>query len=138
MSEPYKKTFVVDRGTWRFGGDKYNSARGYTALMNEKGLRCCLGFVASQLGVSDDRLIEAGIPEELRDNCGLMGVCELPPLTVDKYRTGSVSDTELSAKAMAINDDDLTHQQREQQLTELFNSHGYGLTFEGAYPEDVA
>jgi len=112
-----KDKFVVDRSTWNNG----RHGKGLAELLNKKGYRCCLGFVASQCGVSDEKLLKVLQPKYLK--------AWIRPLTDLHFK-----ETELSKIAMDINDSpSLNDDQREFRLKELFAEHGYSIEFVGEY-----
>lgn len=59
MSEE-KLKFTVNREEWLRG-------QNYGCLLDEDGMKCCLGFAALALGYSQDKIRDIGRPEELVD-----------------------------------------------------------------------
>ena len=121
--------FVVYRNNWRHGGCNHQK-HGFTSLLNNKGYRCCLGFVCQQLGVSDEGLMDIGTPRCINDNEQnlLKGVLFFYGL-----------NNMLAFNAVIENDNKhLSNSERERRLTALFKEHGHELVFEGEYPDDQA
>lgn len=127
--------FTVDRSKWRFGDTAdLGDGRGETLLLNSKGYMCCLGFCMKQLGYADDDLISYGSPFEVTDaSTPFTRRFEEEGKIVD---TGLSVDTVLSEEAMRINDDeDISNEERESELSNLFSKHGHEIEFVGEYPK---
>ena len=131
-----KKTVVIDRATWRFGGDvsmtgdSIDAKFGETELLNDKGYRCCLGFACQQLySLTDKKIFNR--PEPLN------------ALTRFKWErtvfSKAVRDNDFRTfenLAIDLNDDvTLTREKREAHLTSLFADVGVKLSFTGQYPK---
>lgn len=111
------KSFTVDRATWLRGS--------VGSLLEDDGRRCCVGFLAKEMGYSDDEMrsmpvlgdvtrTELGLPPELR-------TCNWSSGDGDIY---------------GANDDDaLSDTDREAKLTELFAGIGVEVKFVGAAAE---
>jgi hypothetical protein len=116
----HPREFVVQRSKW-LRGLPLNGT-----LLNANGGRCCLGFVASQCGVSDEALLNHTVPYALprEARSALAGL-----LLVDvKDRR---KHTKLTMAAVVLNDScSFTDDEREAQLSDLFAAHGYTLRFE--------
>jgi hypothetical protein len=109
-------TFVVQRSKWLRGA--FGEA---STLLNAQGRSCCLGFVARQCGVADERMLNKHRPSDTRETDRLGGV-------LVKLTDGT--DTALTRTAMAINDSGVFNDpEREAQLTQLFKRAGYTLRF---------
>lgn len=48
-----QRVLTIDRSRWRRGGDESGLGQGDTALLNDLGFMCCLGFDALACGVPD-------------------------------------------------------------------------------------
>lgn len=93
MSRKKAKVLVIDRRKWRRGGDgvmcMLNDKFGGTALLNDRGKMCCLGFDAKACGVPRSIILKEGMPDDV--------VRHLPYLTgkqeeiVNAYRKGRVT-----------------------------------------------
>ncbi len=138
MPEEKKKQpeVIIDRSKWRCGGVHHNhttrikNAHGShaTALLNQDGYKCCLGFACNQLGnIPDEDMLCSVSPASLY-NPFWEGTC-IPYLT---SKTGE--NTLLTKEAMKINDDTgLSRASRETALKSIFAMAGVKLTFKGKY-----
>lgn len=129
--------FVVDRSKWRNGGtgEDFNISNKYgdTALLNQEGYRCCLGFVCNQLGVEDGMLEDIGQPDDI----DLNDINNIDLSTLVRIYDGAYELSELSERAITINDNGtLSVENRELKLIELFKEFGHELVFEGEYEKD--
>lgn len=127
-----KQTFVVAREKWMRGGSSD------TALLTLDGMRCCLGFVAAQCGIADDRITTIAEPLDIDDALGLVPdenakhpLVELSrELDDDGYCSVSAQNTELSGDAIEINDSpSIDDAEREKRLSAAFTKHGYAIEF---------
>lgn len=119
MKKKYK--IVIDRSKWRTGEYSENATgKGEdTALLNEEGCKCCLGFITQQI-------TKKGIL-----NCYQPRDCEFSTPLLN-YRDGKhYENTELSIEAMAINDCDIPLKEKEVLLKKLFKDTSISLTFKG-------
>lgn len=128
------KELIIDRRTWRSGGDTQNTphatGKGQTLLRNEFNYMCCLGFMCHQLGVPKKDLLDMGQPSSLA------GKYKLPGLL--KKKDGKPIQTNLTKEAIKINDlESLTRKEREKRLTELFKKKGIEVIFKNYYPRKI-
>lgn len=112
------QTLVIDRSKWACGG-----RGGVSALLNDVGNMCCLGFYAKACGVNEVNLqniyTPSGIYEEDRGS--------LSPKVAD------FGDTDWTDVAMQINDNpELRQSSREQILTAHFRAIGILVKFVGS------
>lgn len=114
--------FIVEEKTWK----NPNIGEGDPCLLNKKGYRCCLGFCMSQLGNSDDTLLDANYPwSEVKANKELK---IKDPSNIFISETNK--HTELSYKAANINDDgNIGLEERKKRLKTLFMSYGHEIEF---------
>ena len=57
---------TIDRGTWQTGRYASNiDIFGDTALLNEKDMQCCLGFLGTACGYQDEELFEVDDPSSV-------------------------------------------------------------------------
>lgn len=122
MSDKIKVT--INRSKWRTGlAYEIATGPGFTELLNPSGGQCCLGFICEATGVPRTRLLHLKKPSELMAEVdGLVDRCD-----------GDYEDTELTNKAIDINDGDLDPSEKEQKLLELFKNSPYELEFVGEY-----
>ena len=104
------KVVVIKRSEW-----------GMHAMRNHDGTKCCLGFVAEQLGVLPSKTLNVGYPSGL--------------LSTDKsyfpewlLETGS-HDHDVGKAAMINDNEYLTREEKEVQLKALFMKHDIDLQF---------
>lgn len=101
------KTIVIDRKYW-----------GQGSLRNNRGLRCCLGFVCEAFGVSPKETINEGLPENSFN-------------TPIKYLPRWLLDSDDVLKAARINDSNKIDYIKEKMLTRIFLRHNIKLVFRG-------
>jgi hypothetical protein len=126
---------VIDRATWRVGGFKgaRNIRYGNTELLNKEGMKCCLGFLATECGYTDKEIYGVVSPWELKthdlgDKEGYF----------DKLVSKDHEDfhTDFGAHAIQLNDhSSLSDEERERDLKELFKKNGIDVEFIGEYDE---
>lgn len=176
------KKFTVDRSRWVNGsncqyyysiGKKYGTGTkefpgyvkddskfnigNYSALLNEKGNMCCLGFATEQLcNVPKEKLLDVGMPNS-DDVCGSEGYKFFPDVenyftkeemskligwdysSFDNQYTNRYPDNDefharFYDRAVEINDDtSITNDERESKLTELFKKFKIDVEFVGEY-----
>jgi hypothetical protein len=119
MKKKYK--IVIDRSKWRTG--EYSSnATGMgedTALLNEQGCKCCLGFITQQ--ITKKGILNSYQPRDCEFSIPLLN-----------YKDGTCyENTELSRDAMAINDSHIPLKEKEVALKKLFKDTPISLTFKG-------
>jgi len=130
-------TFTVDRSKWRCGGanvwdckkapwadiDPSVLGQGGTFLRNRQGYKCCLGFVAEQLGAKG--LTDKEFPRTVHPT---------HKKKLEGVLTYEGNHTVLTVLSMRINDSNkINKKQRESQLRELFKEHGHRMKFVGKY-----
>lgn len=124
--------FVIDRSVWRCGGGgPAKHGTGCTYLLNEQGFMCCLGMVAKQLGYKDKEILNCGEPDEVDSDRENLLVRKIDGSDFNTYHKNS----ELSSKAIEINDDDdkLNDEERELRLVALFAQEGHEVEFVNSY-----
>jgi hypothetical protein len=133
MSEKIK--VVIDRSKWRTGGlSSVATGVGTTALLNEEGFMCCLGFCCKALGLADKAIFDTAVPQYAitADECGKPGFKDLTMCI-----KGLVAATSLVGDAIRINDStELIPEEKEAKLQELFKNSDLELSFEGNYSFD--
>jgi hypothetical protein len=113
--------YVVDRRTW-FRGKGADDSK----LLMDNGMRCCIGFVGKQCGISDD---------------DLLGVAEVTAMHYDKkkfptwmrepYSLKGKAGLTVIGQAYHTNDDEnINDEQREARLKEIFAEAGDEIIFE--------
>lgn len=119
--------FTIDRSKWRCGGDHSKQiGEGNTRLLNEEGYMCCLGQCALQVGIPKDDIFNWGEPLEI------LNIIEENPfvILIEGAFTTRQLNTELSKRAMAINDDvELNQTEREAGLQRIFQEYGHTINF---------
>lgn len=121
--------FEIDRSKWRCGDFWYDShGEGSTYLLNDSGYMCCLGMVSEQLGFSKHDMLNLATPSKLRKENILSEQDEF-----EYYHS-----TRLSEEAMRINDSQISREDREEKLVEVFKRYGHELVFINNYTEVTA
>ena len=119
------RTLVIKRSKWARG-----ILNGYSALLNDKGNMCCLGFDARACGFGPKFLKDAGTPEDMDFKNKTRAVEKAPHLLMFSDMDGHVEDTVFVRQAMETNDDvDISESAREQELYELFHHEGIVVEF---------
>lgn len=122
------RNFTIDRSKWRAGSEGDNRLGvGRNFLKNEEGFMCCLGQMINQkypevnmLNVSDPHDIEDFVSED-----NIFTKC-----LYISYEENHIVNSDLSSKAIKINDDiDITTEEREKRLKELFKEEKIELNF---------
>jgi hypothetical protein len=138
---------VIDRSKWRTGGfSSKATGAGITALLNDEGYMCCLGFCMAASKVAKKDLLCIASPPTLMNTIksdskklGRVlrsnGVRALASLSLSDYRT--YISTDLTSNAMNINDShDTTPKQKEKAILELFRDSVFDLEFIGEYTKE--
>ncbi len=114
------KQLTIDESKWVRG-----NVGGESALLNEAGNMCCLGFLSKSCGVPTEALAGTAMPDNLSPNHR----SQLPAQLFDtdpRFQAGSDWTTE----AADINDDDqLRLSSRRQRLVKHFEKIGIKLKF---------
>ena len=114
------RTVVIDRAKWRTGMSSKNATGiGETELLNDEGYMCCLGFIckAHKVGVKN-----LGTPVDTNRKI---------PFLTERDIFYVLTDTDLSERAISINDTgDTTRQVKEKKLKTLFKGK-LKLVFKG-------
>lgn len=124
------RSIRINRAKWRAGDDdtdgKYACGIGSTLLVNSENYMCCLGFAAQQLSHKSKKSIRyCGDPSSLK--------FVVSPIN-KRLKDGSMNLTELSDKAIDINDCETTALEvKEKKLIKLFARHDLELEFFGDY-----
>jgi hypothetical protein len=109
---------IIDRNTWLRGVGAANSY----LLRPEDGKKCCIGILCSALGVSDNEMFNMRGSQRLI-NSELLPAWLNPPDTYG-YVVGDLFD------AYNTNDDiELTEDEREQHVAEIFARHDIEVEF---------
>lgn len=119
---------TIPRDEWYRGGDK--NLNDTTPMLNDIGLRCCLGHLGRTMNVPDSVLLHTGSP---LDSIGWSNelYSKYDPNDLLVHLDGIVLDnTEFTIDAMNINDNpDISEDEREQQVIELFATKGITVNF---------
>ena len=113
------KTITVNRKKWARGGKN-----GESALLNDEGNMCCLGFACNQISrIPKSKLEGVGMPCDVYDKVSFL-------TEINSTFINGIGDNLLARTAAEINDDlRITDKMREYKLTRLFKSHGYKIRF---------
>jgi hypothetical protein len=106
--------YTVDRKTW------YRGMRGLRSrLLRPDGTRCCIGFVGQQCGISDNWLLDRP------------AIADETPEVIEAEWPEWMKVEHLVEQAYEANDNpDLTGEQREAKLKEIFARNGDEIEFE--------
>lgn len=128
------KTITIDRSKWRRGGDKQENA-GDTALLNEQGFMCCLGFICLAEGFTVEEILKAGEPCDINisvwDEATQERAQNLLEFENDEDNYPTVLTKEIVVRAIRVNDsedDRVGDPEREAALKEIFHDI-YDLQF---------
>lgn len=130
---PKIKEFNVDRSKWTGVRDmvvKYAPV-GNSRLLNSIGNKCCLGFYASQCGISDDIIREHSSPVSLyKSECINLDKF----VYIDRDDATMADNSGFALEAMNLNDSYMySMEDKEERLIALFEEHDITLTFTGEY-----
>ena len=122
-----KNYLIINRAKWRTGGDPisiaFSTGKGSTALLNNHGYMCCLGFRCHQMGIPKKELLYRTTPGSIATNW------DIPDLLDSRG-----NNTQFTNKAVGINDDNrLTSEEREKSITKHFATIGVTVEFTGKY-----
>lgn len=121
-----EKKLILDYSTWRCGGEGKNKlGEGRTALLNYEGFMCCLGQFSLQLG---SEITERDLDDEAEPS----DMWKLIPYLTIPNENGEEEfgyyNTQLSNRAMKINDDEKTSvTEKIEQLKELFKEEEFEI-----------
>ena len=128
---------VIDRSKWRTGGEegnKYGSGLGETALLNDGGYMCCLGFACRTAGVSRRSIINEGKPDSLEDKHHSVIKKLIVANLCRRDGVGDLYNTAWVEEAMSYNDDSyITRKHREKKIASFFKEGGHTVEFVGEY-----
>lgn len=117
-------TVPIERSSWQNANHKC----GATKLLNEYGMKCCLGFGCKVAGANDDELLFKPAPNSLKRL--------LPPFNASTT-SNEFFNTHLSQRAIDINDDhSFTNAEREAKLIELGKLYDVEFVFSGEYNQE--
>ncbi len=131
---PNVKSFVIDRARWHRGKGSQGSRLQIPPLREQTspeiygnctpGNRCCLGFYAIAVGLSEASIIDFSTPGSLHRN--------LHTFFPEWARSDSDVDSDAITKLVQLNDDlTIGDKARERAITEIFAKHGVTVTFAG-------
>lgn len=119
------KVVTIVRKRWARG--EREAGKPQTALLNDDGMQCCLGFVCRALGASESDILGVGVPSavhEIRASTRFV-----PPVGWTDWVSPAWLAT-IEYKAITINDDRrIGDEAREKQLREIFADSPIRLRF---------
>ncbi|MHA2068143.1 MAG: hypothetical protein ACXABY_27595 [Candidatus Thorarchaeota archaeon] len=122
------KEFTVYKDSWvRGDGYVYNANgereyMGNSALLNNEGNMCCLGFFGEACGLSHARMIDQAEPDDVGRN---------------KHRNYPKLDYKVWEQFMSVNDNSqISDRQRQDRLRKLFKKIGYKVSFKAKKPKE--
>jgi hypothetical protein len=118
--------FTITRSRWLRGGNAMGKL-----LRPEDGKQCCFGQIATQCGLSDDRLRGKYRLDDLcLDEVESASLRPFQRIEDDNGEDGAVRDHEWVSTCYGINDNRLIGDDvREQKLIEAFAANGHELIF---------
>jgi hypothetical protein len=120
------KELILDYSRWRCGGQGSNRlGEGDTLMLNEEGFSCCLGQFAPQLNsdITNEYILGLATPSIVSHKMGMV----IPTLNTE-YSKGTYISTDLSTKAITINDNEFTiPEEKIRLLQELFGRKEYSI-----------
>lgn len=130
--------FVIDRAKWRGGSNgPHRRGPGRTALLNEQGGQCCLGFVCEQMGVPREALRNVSTPAGLSDEVVPTELTQLLRFKIEPHMLYDPTDHHsLEEQLLVLNDDadgGVTPEKRESEITRLLAAAGHEVEFVGRY-----
>jgi hypothetical protein len=129
------KKLIIDRSRWRTGGpipSENITGRGSTALQNDIGYMCCLGFWCQQAGVPQEIYRLTATPGRLYDHMENVG--SIVPELIDSEG----NNTALAQKLMGVNDDSYTTpEQKEERIIKELALLGMEVEFTGKYTRNT-
>lgn len=129
------RVLTIDRSKWRVGGSgrELCSLKGYTKLLNEKGMMCCLGFDSLACGFTANEIGGRFYPSGLaRDKSGAAKAkARIPHLIT--FEDDFCRESEFAQRAIEINDGRLSASSREKKLKEHYATIGVTVEFTGEY-----
>jgi hypothetical protein len=127
------KDLIIDRSTWRTGGNELElvSKYGMTKLINHQGNKCCLGFYCQQIGeIPRDLLIDVAGPKDIF----CRSFSSIEPLVQIGVDGMPLYNTEFTRNAIDINDDpNLKAEERESFIIHHFKNIDVNVIFENNY-----
>lgn len=111
------KQFTIIEEKWARGG-----INGRSALLNDQGSMCCLGFLCESEGVSKSRLMNVALPSAISNL----------PETLSRLTAwaGKVGQRRPQDRIATINDDrTLQDGERKGKLARLFAELGYEIQY---------
>lgn len=133
MSKDKMPTVVVDVDKWCRGGKG-----GKSALLNEEGNKCCLGFATEQLAdcklPAPERVGFFGTPVSYSRYAG-----KSVPLLTEGWSSRSYIHSPGLGEMMGVNDDpNITDSTRMRKLRALAKKAGFKFSFKGARKASAA
>lgn len=106
----------IDRARW-----------GKSALRNDDGTMCCLGFLGVACGVPESEMLEVGMPNDI------VGMKYRSKYPIDVFADDDRdTESDFADEAASINDSGIIKPYRkEEKLKKLFKTVGIKLTFRG-------
>ena len=97
-------------------------------LLNDKGMRCCIGIHAEFCGIPDDLVLDRGMPHTIPDE--FITECYMP--WVDPAGNSHASlPSESALQATKINDDyGINDEQKIEELRPIFEEIGVEIVWE--------
>jgi len=140
-------TLRIDRKEWRRGGNRMDLCEMFddTNLLSANHMKCCLGFAMIASGAEFSSVLNKGEPKDIKggldslSNGDMFGLLQggIEADVEDEDGNYCLMETELvnsplTDAAIDINDNkNITEEERESRLTELFKKYGHTVEFYG-------
>lgn len=115
------KEFTIKRSEWYRG-------KGYlhSKLLDDCGLKCCLGFFALECGLSKEEILDIEEPAQLLSKDEDSKLIEWETFLVDELG----SNTSDCSSLMLINDSKVSSdKEKEDSIIRIFNNKGIKVSF---------
>lgn len=137
------KEFTIDRSKWVQG--KNRNILGCSALLNDLGNMCCLGFYSEACGVPREELKDRPAPASIttRNNHIKIPYMTKKGIKIHKSKRFIFNDTAFAEGLMQLNDNSIQEveyirkRDKEKVLKETFSLIDVRVKFVGQYPKGV-
>lgn len=110
---------IIDRSKWFRG-----NGSGKSKLLTEDGQMCCLGFMAIQCGIPKEKVENVQAPNTVADTKDVPNTF-WQTLLGEESKWRNIENSATCYALMSVNDcENITEEEREIQLTELFGDIG--------------
>lgn len=119
------KKFTIKRSEWARGVARSPLDR--NCLLNDKGMKCCLGFYSLACGLQPENIKNFGSPSEVTDYEGKIWDTFL--LEKSNFGESRSNDSEICNDLIAVNDGLSTDKFKEEQIVDIFATQDIKVKF---------